>query len=116
MKLKKLILSGGIATVLCMASGEVVGMESSGYLMNHVKRTELTPILSEDEARKLVSGRLEITASRLCVIPQHQAERLCWEFCGTYEDNEYRVYIDAQTGEEADVLMMIHQDGAEMAA
>jgi len=101
---------------LRMDTGEVVGMESSGYLMNHVKRTELTPILSEDEARKLVSGRLEITASRLCVIPQNQAERLCWEFCGAYEDNEYRVYIDAQTGEEADVLMMIHQDGAEMAA
>ena len=35
--------------------------------------------------------------SRLCVIPIDGNDVLCYEFFGTYEGNDYYVYIDAKT-------------------
>lgn len=99
-----------------MDTGEVVGLESNNYLMNHQERTDLLPRLDEQKARARLSPRLSVTASRLCVIPWHDTEKLCWEFSGTCEDSEYRVYIDAHTGEERDVLKMIHENDQKLAA
>ena len=48
---------------------------------------------------------------RLCVIPENEDERLCYEVNGLYQQQTYLVYIDAATGEEANVLMVV--DGAE---
>lgn len=54
--------------------------------------------------------------ARLCVIPYREGERLCYEVPGRYEEREYRVYIDALTGEETEVLMMVDSVGGRMAA
>lgn len=100
-----------------MDTGAVVGLEANSYWMNHVTRERLHPVLEEAEARALVSDRLDISASRLCVIPVDdglgagRTELLCWEFDGVWNDNRYLVYIDAETGEEAEVLKVIEGNG-----
>lgn len=99
-----------------MDTGEVVGVEANNYLMNHAPRADLTPKLSQSEALKGVSSRLTVTHARLCVIPYMGGERLCYEFAGEYEDGEYLVYIDANTGEEAEILKLIQTESALMAA
>jgi len=38
------------------------------------------------------------------VIPTDAGERLCWEFRGTFSGETYYVYIDASTGEAAQIL------------
>ena len=53
---------------------------------------------------------------RLCVIPYRDGERLCWEAAGQYADSEYRVYLDAQTGEEIQVLQMVDSAHGRLAA
>ena len=50
------------------------------------------------------------------MIPYREGERLCYEVPGRYEEREYRVYIDALTGEETEVLMMVDSVGGRMAA
>lgn len=99
-----------------MDTGEVVGLEANNYLMNHTRRTGLAPALSAQEALEKVSSRLEAGQARLCVIPYREGERLCYEVPGRYEEREYRVYIDALTGEETEVLMMVDSVGGRMAA
>ncbi len=96
---------------LRMDTGEVVGLEANQYLMNHMRRDSLTPKLTEADALAKVSELLEVTGVRLCVIPQQEEERLCYEVTGMYQQQTYMVYIDANTGEEANVLMMV--DGAD---
>ncbi len=93
-----------------MDTGEMVGLESNNYLMNHVRRERLNPAISEEMARSAVNPRLSVHTTRLCLIPDRDAERLCWEMRGTYDGREYRVYIDAMTGEEAQVYQVV--DGA----
>ena len=94
-----------------MDTGEVVGLEANQYLMNHTHRTGLQPKLTQEDALNAVSEQLAVSGVRLCVIPQGDAERLCYEITGTYQQQTYMVYIDAMTGEEANVLMVV--DGAE---
>ncbi len=101
---------------LRMDTGEVVGLEANNYLMNHHQRDGLTPIYSKMQALQQVSPLLAATDARLCLIPHLGEERLCYEVPGTYADNEYRVYIDALTGEEVDVLMMIQDAEGSLSA
>lgn len=93
-----------------MDTGEVVGLEANQYLMNHTVRTDLSPKLTQDEAAARVSPHLQVQNIRLCVIPEGDDERLCYELNGVYEQQTYMVYLDAATGEEADVMMLM--DGA----
>ena len=101
---------------LRMDTGEVVGMEANQYLMNHTTRTSLSPKLTQEEALAAVSDQLQVEKVRLCVIPEGSSERLCYEVTGTYQDQTYMVYIDAATGEEAEVLLMVDGVEGQMAA
>lgn len=96
---------------LRMDTGEVVGLEANQYLMNHTRRSNLAPALTQEEALASVSDQLEVSGVRLCVIPEEDGERLCYEVTGTYQQQTYMVYLDAETGEETEVLMQV--DGAE---
>lgn len=96
---------------LRMDTGEVVGLEANQYLMNHTQRTGLSPRLTREQALSGVSPQLEVSSVRLCVIPRQEDELLCYEVTGTYQQQTYLVYVDAATGDEAEVLLMV--DGAE---
>jgi len=99
-----------------MDTGELVGLEANNYLMNHTRRTGLTPTLSQEEALALINPRLQAERPRLCIIPDRDTERLCYEIPGRYDGQEYRVYIDAATGEEAQILLMVDTTDGHMAA
>lgn len=95
-----------------MDSGRVVGAECTQYLMNHIRREGLEPELTVEEARELISQRLNVRTQRLCVIPEETGERLCWGFEGTFAGVDYWVFIDAMTGETAQILRVVDtQDG-----
>ena len=99
-----------------MDTGELVGLESNNYLMNHTARTGLTAAVSHPEAHNRLHPQLMVDALRLCVIPWRNQERLCWEASGQYQGREYRVYVDARTGEEVQILMMIDSVDGRLAA
>ena len=98
-----------------MESGRVVGAECSQFLMNHVTREGLEPSVSEADARDMLSPRLTVTGSRLCVIPQDAGERLCWGFEGTFAGNRYWVFVDANTSEAAQILRVAQTENGETA-
>ena len=60
---------------------------------------------------KLVNPKLELKSTNLAIIPtEWNTEILCWELKGRTEDNDFLVYINAKTGEEEDILMIINSD------
>lgn len=89
---------------ISMQTGTVVGAECSMYWMNHERRMHLMPKLTQEQARQMISGRLDVRAVRLCVIPTDSGERLCWEFDGVFSGERYLVYIDAADGEAKEIL------------
>jgi len=99
-----------------MDTGDVVGVEANNYWMNHRQRTLDKPKLTEEQAREMVSSRLEILQARLCLIPYRGGEKLCYEFTGSWSDSQYLVYIDALTGEETEILKVIESQTGPLAA
>ncbi|MBR5288266.1 MAG: germination protein YpeB [Clostridia bacterium] len=110
-----LIYPDQVKVQVSMESGTVVGAECSQYLTNHAERKDLVPKVERETAREMVSDRLEILSERLCLIPGHEREQLCWGFEGAYQDAVYWVFVDARTGKTADLLRVIDTPQGETA-
>ena len=95
--------------------GKIFGFEARNYLIAHKERNPGEPKLTMEEAQKLVNPNLKITSSRMAVIPtESKQERFCYEFKGEYGKNRFIVYIDAKTGEEADILQVIDTENGSL--
>ncbi len=93
---------------IAMDNAEIIGMEANTYLSNHVKRDIPTPKISAEEAKEKINKKLEIRSSGLAIIPtNYKKELFCYEFKGKLNKNDFIVYINALTGEEEDILMIV---------
>jgi germination protein YpeB len=96
---------------VALDNGDVIGFEANGYFMNHRDRNLEPPALTEEEARQLVRKGENIKSSGLAVIPtNYGTELLCYEFTGKLEDRDFLVYINAYTGKEEQVLIIINSE------
>lgn len=93
---------------VALDNGEILGMETTGYLNSHYQRLFLTPKVSKEEARSKINKNLEIISEGMAMIPtEYQTEVLCWEFKGNLGDRQFLVYINVETGKEEDVLVIL---------
>lgn len=91
-----------------MDTGDVIGLESRSYLSNHRPRGNLLPSVTREEAVAVLSGMLSpVSEGRLCLIPKGAQEVLCYEFRGTYREDEYLVYINADTLKQEEILKLV---------
>ena len=95
---------------IALDNGEVLGLESTGYLNSHRDKRELpSQKISLEQAREKVNKNLNVSSSGMAVIPtEWNTEVLCYEFKGNTGENDFIVYINAETGEEQDILMIIN--------
>ena len=83
-------------------------METTGYLNNHTQRTIETPSISLEEAKASLNKKLSITSEDLAIIPtEWNTEIFCYEFKGRVDDTDFLVYVNAQTGKEENILVII---------
>jgi len=93
---------------VCEERGIVTGAEALSYVLNHTDRNiDDDAQISKSEAKAKLHEGFAVKGARLAVIPVDGNEVLCYEFNGEYEGSEYYVYIDAQTGNEVEVLTVI---------
>ena len=96
-----------IKVKVALDDGEVLGMETTGYLNNHIERDISKVKITQENAKSSLNKNLEIGSEGLAVIPtEWKTEILCYEFKGKVEDREFLVYINAENGREEDVLMI----------
>ena len=96
-----------IKVKVALDNGEILGFESTGYLNNHTDRQISKNIISKDEATKTLNKSIQIQSEGLAIIPtEYKTEILCYEFKGKVEDDEFLVYINAETGVEEDILVI----------
>ena len=97
---------------VALDDGSIVAFESRGYLMSHRERTLPAPKVSEAEARARVDAGLTILKSRLAVIPTDwKSELLCHEFiCQTPDGMHVIAYINAETGIEENLLILLESE------
>ena len=93
---------------IALDNGEVLGIETSGYLNNHTIRDTSKVKISKEEAKENLNKNLEITSQGLAIIPtEWKTEILCYEFKGKIDETDFLVYINAETGREENILVII---------
>ncbi len=98
-----------IKVSVALDSGQVMGVDGTGYWMSHRERKLPAPAITAEQARRKLSPRFnDITPGRLALIPRTaDTEALTYEFQGRLDDDVFLVYIDAVTGGEEQVLKVI---------
>ena len=101
-----------IKVTVALDTGNIISADARGYLMNHYKRSLQNAVLTRDEAAARINTSLSILDSSLCIIPSSgKYEYFCYEFrCSDDNGREYLVYVDALTGEEDDILLLLYSD------
>lgn len=98
---------------VAMDDGEIMLLETSGYLTNHTDRAFETAAAAPEQAAAIVSPRLKIRETALALIPTDSGgEVRCYEFvCEAEDGQEILIYINAVTLEEEDILILLKSDG-----
>ena len=98
-----------IKVKVALDNGEVLGIETTGYLNSHTKRNLEEVKITKEEAMKKLNKNLEIKSQNLAIIPtEWKTEILCWEFKGSIKGMDFLVYINANTGKEEDILLIVN--------
>ena len=82
------------------------------YLRNHVQR-DFSAARMEPEAAVALAPSLEISSTRLALIPHYSQEILCYELRGTADGQEYLVYLNAETGAAEEILQVVVEEEGE---
>jgi spore germination protein len=94
---------------IALDTGDIVGFESKGYIMNHIEREIPAPAITEEQARAKVLTKADIGSVGLAIIPtKFGTEIFCYELKGKLNDKDFLVYINALTGKEEQVLIIIN--------
>lgn len=105
------IYSDMVLVRVCESRGKVTGLDCSKYLMNHTDGRACAPQLTRAEAEAKLSPALTVRAAFLSLVPVDGRERLCYEFDCLYGEEQFLIYVDAETGEEVQVFCVCNGAG-----
>ena len=101
-----------IKVKIALDNGEILGIETTGYLNSHEERNLPSVKVSKENAKKSLNKKLDIQSEGLAVIPtEFRTEIFCWEFKGKVNDTEFLIYINAETGKEENILVIKQTPG-----
>lgn len=124
-------ISGGICTVnfaytqdgvicypdlikvsIALDSGTTVCFEAQGYIMSHTVRDIPAPEITQEAAASKISPQLRIVSHAMTIIPSAgKYEIFCHAFtCETKSGQHCMVYINAVTGEEEKILILLESE------
>lgn len=103
------IYSDLIKIKVALDNGEILGIETTGYLNSHTERKLGEIKVSKEKAAENLNKKLEIKSESLAMIPtEWKTEILCWEFKGTIKEMDFLVYVNVETGKEEDILLIVN--------
>ncbi len=98
---------------VALDNGEIVSYNAQGFIMNHTPRTIKPPVHTWQQAQKVLSSYLTIKSVNRAIIPlDSREEKLCYEFlCKGSQQEEILVYVNADTLQEEQLLIVLKTDG-----
>lgn len=93
---------------VALDNGEILGMETTGFLNNHIEKRDLSKVkIDINKAKKELNKNLNILSEGMAVIPtKYKTEILCYEFKGKVNDTDFLVYVNVENGKQEDVLII----------
>lgn len=102
------VYSDQVKLKVALDDGSIIGVEGAKYLTAHDDKRIVPQVkVPIDKAKEKISSRINITAVRLAIVPtETNKEVLCYEFVGNYKNDNFIVYINAETGNEVRILQI----------
>ncbi|TSB46893.1 germination protein YpeB [Alkalicoccobacillus porphyridii] len=97
---------------VALDNGDVTSYEAKGYLINHQENRDIPSVkLSRDEAKENVNPRVEVMEEHIAMVKNSIDEDvLCYEFLGVLDDDTFRIFINAEDGQEEKVERLIQSE------
>lgn len=97
---------------IALDDGSVKSFEASGYITTHHQRELPQAAVSQEQAQTKVAEGLTILGIEKTLIPDAgQHEVLCYEFeCEDENGQKFIVYVDALTGEQEKILILLEDE------
>ncbi|MDV2884305.1 germination protein YpeB [Alkalihalophilus pseudofirmus] len=98
------VYTDAVMTEVALDDGSIISYEAKDYLINHKERDIKEPKLTLEEAETSVNPNVSVMEDHLAIIENDLGDEvLCYEFIGTIKDDTYRIFINADDGEEEKV-------------
>ena len=97
---------------VALDNGSIVSYDAQGYLSAHRERELPEASVTLQDAMATVSPALTVKSHRMAVIPSEGGEeRYCHEFlCRSKDDRSYLVYVNAVTGAQEKILILLEDE------
>lgn len=93
---------------VAMDTGEIIGLEARGFIMNHTARQTPAFAYSDGEVMAKVSPKVYVTAINKCLIPTEAGgEVFCYEVKCGFDEKEFLIYLNEATLKQENILMLI---------
>lgn len=102
-----------VKVTLALDTGSLLGYEAHGYLSQHSQRSFPPPGVSLEAAQTAVPANLRILSAQMALIPTAggTGEVLTYEFkCQTPEGGHALIYVNAQTGLQQNILLLLEDE------
>ena len=99
-----------ILVKVCSERGIVTGMDANLYLKNRGEREIGEGKISMERIEQAAAQRMRVHGVRRAIIPVDGREVLTYEVRGTYGGRMYFAYIDANTGNTAEIRVVTRTD------
>lgn len=103
-----------IKVSVALDDGTVTAFDATGYLMNHTERKiNKDTKYSLQDGQDFLKNNLEVISAKKAFIPtEWETEIYTYEYhCKAPDGNEILVYIDPETCEEVNILILLYSDG-----
>ncbi len=102
---------------VALDNGEIVSYEGKGYISYHAERTAPEAIISDEEAESRIPPELTVVAHSMAYFPtEGKREVYCHELkCEDKDGNLCLIYINAETGAEQAVMLLIEGESGTLA-
>ena len=106
-----------IKVEVALDNGEIVSYEGKGYISCHAERTAPEAIISDEEAESRIPSDLTVVSHSMAYFPtEGKREVYCHELkCEDKDGNLCLIYINAETGEEQAVQLLIENESGTLA-
>ena len=106
-----------IKVKVALDNGEILGIETTGYLNNNEKRNlSNSNIISKEKAKENINKNIKIEGERLAVIPtEFKTEIFCWELRGKVNDRDFLIYVNVKTGKIENILVITDTENGTLA-
>ncbi len=97
-----------VQVMVSLDSGNIVAYDAKKYLLSHTERSLPSPKITAADATNRVNAKLQIEQVRLALIPLGNLhEQLTYEIKGEIDEETYYVYINAETGFQEKILLIV---------